>query len=313
MNISVIIPVFNAEMFLQNSVNSGLKQKEVHEIILIDDGSNDSSLQICRTISESNDKVKLYQHPDGENHGAAFSRNLGIKNAVCDYISFLDADDYYCENRFMETIKVFHEDPQLDGVYEVVGVQYHSKEAKLKHIERMKLTKLHYENAAIPLDHTGVEPGVPSKDLFAELILGKKGWIHLNGMTIKRKSLENFNLLKDLDFAEDTEFILRLAFEKSLSSTNNIRPIAIRNIHDRNRIPYLIKKRNILWHHIMLYILDKPVEKKVFRYILGRYLDNYSDRYYNFKDIIFRKLFKLWNLLLTITKYPVIINKLIMR
>ena len=309
MNISVIIPVFNAEMFVGKSVNSALVQKEVYEIILVEDGSQDSSLQICRSISETNDKVRLYRHQGGTNNGAGQSRNLGIKNALCDYVAFLDADDCYCENRFVETKKVFEADLQLDGVYEVVGVDYYSKVAKKKHLKRMKLTKLHYENAAIPLDHTGVEPGVPSKDLFAELILGKKGWIHLNGMTIKRKSLENFNLLKDLDFAEDTEFILRLAFEKSLSSTNNIRPIAIRNIHDRNRIPYLIKKRNVLWHHIMLYTIDKPIEKKIFRFIVNRYLDNYSKWYYNLPNSIFRKVIKVLNLIITLFKYPIIIKK----
>lgn len=98
--ISVIIPVYNAAEFLEKAVKSAAYFDEVKEIILAEDQSTDHSLEICRRLVSEIPKVKLFQHPNGENRGAGASRNLGIDHATSDFIAFLDADDYYLPNRF---------------------------------------------------------------------------------------------------------------------------------------------------------------------------------------------------------------------
>ncbi len=59
--VSIIIPVFNAEPYLEKAINSALELSEVKEIILIEDGSSDNSLKICQQHSEKSKKVKLFK------------------------------------------------------------------------------------------------------------------------------------------------------------------------------------------------------------------------------------------------------------
>src|SRR5210317_669111 len=98
MDISVVIPVFNAERYVESAVESALRQSETAEVILVEDNSPDNALEICQRLEAQDPRVRLFRHGDGKNHGAGESRNLGIRNARCDYIAFLDADDYYVEN-----------------------------------------------------------------------------------------------------------------------------------------------------------------------------------------------------------------------
>lgn len=87
--ISVIIPIYNAGKYLDKAIESVLRQGV--EVILVNDGSTDSSFFICNKYAEKNDNVKVIHQ---ENRGVPTARNAGIRNATGKYISFLDADDY---------------------------------------------------------------------------------------------------------------------------------------------------------------------------------------------------------------------------
>ncbi|MEZ5048752.1 MAG: glycosyltransferase family 2 protein [Saprospiraceae bacterium] len=92
MQISIIIPVFNASQFIEEAVNSALLQTQTAEIILVDDGSSDGSFEICESLSSKHEKVHFFFHPNRENKGPSASRNLGMENVRYDYFSFLDAN-----------------------------------------------------------------------------------------------------------------------------------------------------------------------------------------------------------------------------
>jgi len=98
--VSVVIPAYNAEKLIIKAVESALQFKEVDEVLLVEDGSSDNTLDICKQLGNEYHKVKVYHHLNGINKGAGASRNLGIKKAANDYIAFLDADDYFLPNRF---------------------------------------------------------------------------------------------------------------------------------------------------------------------------------------------------------------------
>ncbi len=90
-SVSVIVPVYNVEKYIEKCLRSLLEQTEkIDEIIIIDDGSTDASYEICKQISSKEERVKLV-HQDNSGQGAA--RNIGIRIAKADYIVFVDSDD----------------------------------------------------------------------------------------------------------------------------------------------------------------------------------------------------------------------------
>ena len=94
--ISVIIPVYNAEIYVKTAIQSILKQNFFDfEIICIDDGSIDNSLNICKREASYDDRIIVLEQ---KNQGVSSARNKGIKIAKGKYIIFLDSDDYYAEN-----------------------------------------------------------------------------------------------------------------------------------------------------------------------------------------------------------------------
>lgn len=100
--ISVIVPVYNAENTLERCVNSIIKQTYSNiEIILVNDGSKDSSLSTCNKLKLNNKNIRVI---DSINKGVSSARNIGIKNAKGKYIMFADSDDYvdskWCESLY---------------------------------------------------------------------------------------------------------------------------------------------------------------------------------------------------------------------
>ena len=100
--VSVIIPVYNAEEFLADCIESVLNQtlNEI-EIIIVNDGSTDNSISIIRRYQAKDSRIVVI---DKENEGAGLSRNRGIKEASGEYIAFMDADDYYPNNDVLEKL-----------------------------------------------------------------------------------------------------------------------------------------------------------------------------------------------------------------
>ena len=92
--ISVIIPVYNAEKYLRECLDSIVKQtlQEI-EIICIDDGSTDNSLAVLREYERKDERLKIIEQA---NSGAGVARNAGMKAARGEYLAFMDADDVYC-------------------------------------------------------------------------------------------------------------------------------------------------------------------------------------------------------------------------
>ena len=89
--ISVIIPVYNGEKYLEECLDSILNQIYTNfEIIIVNDGSTDNSLKICRKYQKKDKRIRII---NTENHGVSHARNIGIKESKGDYITFVDCDD----------------------------------------------------------------------------------------------------------------------------------------------------------------------------------------------------------------------------
>ena len=93
--ISIVIPVYNVEKYLEKCLKSVLSQNFTdYEIILVNDGSTDTSLEICKSFANSDNRIILI---DKENGGLSDARNQGIIESKGKYIMFLDSDDYWNE------------------------------------------------------------------------------------------------------------------------------------------------------------------------------------------------------------------------
>lgn len=97
--ISVIIPTYNRCDYLRQMIGSIMQQKNVDiEIIIVDDNSNDSTQEYCLNLIREKYQVRYYRNE--ENKGPGYSRNLGFKKSVGDYVVFADDDDYYTDFLF---------------------------------------------------------------------------------------------------------------------------------------------------------------------------------------------------------------------
>lgn len=235
LSISVIIPVYNASEFLRKSVESALQFDEVKEIVLAEDCSTDNSLEICKELASENSKIKLFQHPDKGNHGAGATRNLGIEKASQNFIAFLDADDYYLPNRFNAEKELF-KNSEIDGIFGAIGVEYLTEKGKEEYQAKFKDSPL-----------TTVNYPADGKEVFRGLLnLTDKtfgSFFHLNSLTIRKSALEKSKLRfnKDLRVHQDSDFIIKLAYHCHLKSGIIDKAIAVRGVHDDNRITKIIR------------------------------------------------------------------------
>ena len=98
--ISIIVPVYNVEQYLEKCVDSIINQKYKNlEIILVDDGATDSSGKLCDELAKIDNRIKVYHK---ENGGLSDARNYGVERATGDYIGFVDSDDYIDSEMYEE-------------------------------------------------------------------------------------------------------------------------------------------------------------------------------------------------------------------
>ncbi len=122
--ISIIIPIYNSEKYLEKCLNSVMTQKmDDFEVILVNDGSKDNSQKIVdEFVKNYPDKIKSYSLK--ENRGQAHARNVGVSYATGEFIAFVDSDDYLEENAYEDIIKTMEEkdiDIMCFDFYEIVG------------------------------------------------------------------------------------------------------------------------------------------------------------------------------------------------
>ena len=114
--VSVIIPAYNAERFIERTLKSVLAQTYHNlEVIVVDDGSQDRTAEIVQSISQLDGRVKLLQQP---NSGVAAARNLGIQKSTGEFIAPIDADDiWYPENIEKQVKCIINSDSSVGLVY----------------------------------------------------------------------------------------------------------------------------------------------------------------------------------------------------
>ena len=258
--VSVVIPVFNSEPYIKKAFHSVKNQQWVDEVIFVNDFSHDNSVTILKEILTNNyEYVKVINN--NKNYGAGESRNIGIKAAKNDWIAFLDADDYYYNNRFSNAVKIIAKYKDADGVYEAVENIFENNNAKKTFIDsRPDKNNFLYT----------MEEKIPPEKLFKILMEGNKGFFHLNGVLIKKIAFEKIGYFnKDLELSQDTDALFKIAMTENLYPGLIEKPVAARLVHDNNRMFldnnklnfYRAKKYYSFRNHALKNKLEKSVLK----------------------------------------------------
>ncbi|MBL7983248.1 MAG: glycosyltransferase family 2 protein [Flavobacteriales bacterium] len=259
LQIAVVIPVYNAGRFVRDAVASALRFAEVKEVVLVEDASPDNSLEVCQALVGTDPRIRLLRHPDGRNHGAGASRNVGFNNSTSPLVVFLDADDYFLPNRFDRERIIFAEHPDADGVYGATGSVFYDPEARRKFMEQCPEDEL-----------TTVGKEVPPEHLFSALLGRVKGfgYFHLDAFTIRRSAVERLGLsypTREEVWHEDTEYCLKLAQGARLYAGDIVQPVAMRGVHDLNRytaIEDIAATRHVLYQRLERWSYTVRMQRK---------------------------------------------------
>lgn len=265
MDVSVIIPVYNAEKYIKKTIESCMQLPEVKEIVVVDDGYKDGAKKIVEELAKKNPVIKLYTHPDNENRGAGMSRNLGIEKATQEYIAFLDADDYFSPNRFEKDKEVLENNRDADGCYNAIGCYFYSDSAKELFFK--------YFPSSITTVNRATNP--TPDNLFKGLVgmIPNYGYFTLDGLTIKKESLLKSQIsFPSLALHQDTVFIFQLAYYTRLYPSELDTPVAYRGVHEENRITtnfQMDKKKSHNRYLMWKYLYDWGKEEKIDKTILS--------------------------------------------
>lgn len=203
--VSVNIPVYNGEKYIEETLQSVLDQTfQDFEIILVDDGSTDRSAEI---VKGSNDKRIKYVFQ--QNQGIGGARNTALKNSRGKYIAFLDQDDLWLPAKLQKQIELFERRPELGLVF--CNTTFFNNLGRLHEM---------YEK---PFDE--------SSYLFPRLL--KKYFLSLETVMIDRDVLEKVGTFPEkMMMAEEYNLFLKVAYFYDLGYVNG--PLAMYRIHDKN-------------------------------------------------------------------------------
>lgn len=132
-NVSIIIPIYNAEDYLAEAIDSVLRQTcHDFELLLIDDRSTDYSLKICEEYRAKDDRITVLEN-HSEKHGPGPARNIGLEHAVGTYIYFMDADDWIEPNLLEQALNRIQEDGSdlvcFGSIFEYSGKRRRSRKS----------------------------------------------------------------------------------------------------------------------------------------------------------------------------------------
>jgi glycosyltransferase involved in cell wall biosynthesis len=184
--VSVIIPNYNREMLIGETIANLLAQSlPPHEIIVVDDGSMDKSVEVIRAFG---DKVKLIQQV---NQGPGTARNAGLKTASGEFVQFQDSDDLFCLNKLEAQAKAL-QDNQADIAFS-------------------PWVKLNFNGKSVSLEDQALQQKMPPSDLSLPS-WWLRGWSTVfQSLLFRRSFLTKVGFYRaDLMPSEDTEFFFRL-------------------------------------------------------------------------------------------------------
>lgn len=235
MKVSIIIPCYNSEKYIDKCINSIINQTYNNwEAIIVDDGSNDNSYEMLKQYSEKNEKIKIISQ---RNYGPSIARNNAIKYSNGHYLMFVDSDDYIHENMIEELIKyakIRNSDIVTCGYYEI-------KDSNLKPINNFINNKIIDSRQFLLEKILLTSGGVIWGKLYRSEIIKKNNILFNPDIKICEDQLFNIEILSKsskIDFMEKNLYFYNLNNNFSLTSTSSIN-----NINNQILVQRLLRDR----------------------------------------------------------------------
>ncbi len=235
---SVVIPLFNKESYIKNTLKSVLLQDFADfEIIVINDGSTDDSEKIVKEISDA--RIRLISQP---NQGVSHARNTGIKHAEGKIIVFLDADDFWYPTHLSEIYQLYQNFPDaclFATAYEIEYTGGLTKDFVLNKEPGSFLLHPYYKYSVdFPLFYT-------------------------SNFAVKKNVFEREKDFKEHIHAEDTELFLRLGYFFPLAYSKKITMRHIDKAENSLFSAYDIDKKTLILKELEVYENKDPFMKKI--------------------------------------------------
>jgi glycosyltransferase involved in cell wall biosynthesis/peptidoglycan/xylan/chitin deacetylase (PgdA/CDA1 family) len=208
--VSVITIFYNAERYLREAVDSVLAQDfRDFELLLVDDGSTDSSRKIAEDYSARDPRVHCLQHPDGANHGMSATRNLGLSHARGDFVAFIDADDRWRPGKLREQVELLDRLNDVDAVGGAVNYWASHGGGRDRIVQSG-----HVRDRAIP-------PGEATTRMYP---LGKVDAPSMSDLLFRRKSIDRVHGFEEAfrGAYEDQAFLSKYYLHSTLYFTANV-------------------------------------------------------------------------------------------
>ena len=201
--ISIIVPVYNVEKYLHECIESILSQTFVeYEVLLVDDGSTDSSGVICDEYAQKDVRIKAYHKSNG---GLSAARNTGIELARGEYVIFLDSDDYWIGSK------------SLDHLYK----QAKSNDADVVRGEYISVNERGERIKTIIRNKVGINQTVLDSASFYKRAIAGENFSVL--FLYKKSAIDTLRFNEQLKIQEDIDFNIRfLAFPRRCVYTNTV-------------------------------------------------------------------------------------------
>lgn len=147
--ISIIVASYNYEKFITETLDSILAQTFTNwEALVVDDGSQDNSLDVIKKFAEKDTRIKLYQHPDHANRGLSASLKLALLNAKGEWIAFCESDDWW-EDDFLESlVNESKRNPKKNLIFSDVILEGESASMK----EHCSMVRTHFRNGGTAIE-----------------------------------------------------------------------------------------------------------------------------------------------------------------
>ena len=282
--VSIIIPVYNSEKYLGKCLDSIIAQTYKNfEIIVVDDGSKDSSAKICDDYALSDSRVKVIHQKNG---GTSKARNAGLKAAAGDYITFMDNDDYWKSDDCLEKVINRLKESRADVMIHTPYVYWQDTKELVSPKNTIKREQI-YGKPSYDVINTIIKNGLMDRCVWSKLF--KREIIEKNSLKFPENCRnedtyfigEIFMYAESYDWMEESFYIYRKGHEESQTSKrlsyqslNDLQRIVCKYIDMLNKAEIEELKKEALYNYIAYlysvwmgqsYLIDRKSYKKEIR------------------------------------------------